>query len=192
MNAPVRPPPEPTEHRFTYEEFVRLGEACAFGEGRRFELRDGRLIEMPSEGALHMFVRHKMLEDFASQLPAIKSMGLTFLTDPTVRISDKHVVIPDFVFGRPPRSDAPYGPQDLLLAIEVAVSTVSYDRKVKREDYAAAGFADYWLVEPEAKLVRVFTAPDAGDYAEVSVRRPGERLALPFAPQISWDIAAWV
>lgn len=174
--------------RFGYEEFVRLGEARAFGEATRVELKGGRLVEMPSEGPVHLYVRHCLTRIFAALEPKFPS-GIVWLTDPTVRFSDKDVSIPDFTFGAPPVRTRPYAPSDLYLAIEVGVTTARYDRTTKRTDYASAGIPHYWLIEPgesdAAKgLVRVHSAPLDGDYGEVSVVRAGDRLVLPFAPEL--------
>jgi hypothetical protein len=80
--------------RFGYEEFVRLGESRAFGEATRVELRRGRLVEMPSEGYVHLYVRSRLIRLFAG-LEARLPPGIVWITDPTVRISDEDVVIPE-------------------------------------------------------------------------------------------------
>jgi Uma2 family endonuclease len=179
---------EPAEMRFGYEEFVRLGESRAFGEATRVELRRGRLVEMPSEGYVHLYVRSRLIRLFAG-LEARLPPGIVWITDPTVRISDEDVVIPDFTFGAPPQRDRPYAPAALNLVIEVAVTTAPYDRTTKRADYAAAGIAHYWLIEPAddsgAGLVRVHAEPVSGDYGKVDIVRPGGALSLPFAPALS-------
>ena len=142
---------------------------------------------MPSEGPIHLYVRHRLMRIFAAlelRLPA----GIVWLTDLTVRFSNDDVAIPDFTFGAAPVRDRPYTPEEILLAIEVGVTTAHYDRTVKRGDYGAAGLADYWLIEPgdtsEAGLVRVHSAPLDGEYGAVSIARPGDELALPFAPEL--------
>jgi Uma2 family endonuclease len=188
MNKPVRPPlTEPEDMRFGYEDFVRLGEARALGDATRVELRGGKLVEMPSEGPLHFYVRHCLMRIFAALEPELPP-GVVWHTDPTVRFSEDDVTIPDFTFGAPPARNRPYAPGDLRLVIEVGVTTARYDRTTKRTDYAAAGVPDYWLIEPAENaadgLVRVHSAPLAGDYGKVSIARAGDTLTLPFVPAL--------
>ena len=193
MNKPVRPPlTEPEEMRFGYEEFVRLGEARAFGEATQVELKGGKLVEMPSEGPVHLYVRSRLIDIFSLLRPKLPP-GIAWLTDPTVRFSDDDVTIPDFTFGAPPTRNRPYSPSELRLVIEVGVTTARYDRTTKRTDYAAAGVPDYWLIEPadapEDGLVRVHSALLSGEYGKVSVARAGDTLALPFAPDLKIAVA---
>ncbi|MBL8551143.1 MAG: Uma2 family endonuclease [Hyphomonadaceae bacterium] len=193
MNKPVRPPlDEPQEMRFAYEEFVQLGESRAFGEGVRVELRRGRLVEMPSEGSIHLYVRSRLIRLF-SALSIHLPPGVAWITDPTVRFSADDVSIPDFTFGAEPKRDTPYAPTDLQMVIEVGVTTARYDRTTKRADYAAAGIPAYWLIEPAdqpgAGLVRVHLNPVGGDFGDVSIARAGDELALPFAPSLKIAVA---
>ncbi len=97
------------------------------------------------------------------------------------------MAIPDFVFGGPFEREKPFTPDKVALAVEIGVSSAPYDRTVKRADYAAAGFPEYWLIEPRAQLVRVFRAPLDGEYGEAFLRRAGQALALPFAPELTLD-----
>jgi len=190
MNAPHRPAPsEPTELRFDFDLYVRLGESRILGETRRFELADGRLIEMPTEGDLHMYVRQRLMLLFASALPALAARGLSFLTDPTVRIDSLNAVIPDLIVAPALHRSGGYTIEDLALAVEVAISSAEYDRTTKRDIYAQAGVPLYWLVEPEAGVVRVFFAPANGVYARAETFAPGQSLTLPFAPDVSLDPA---
>ncbi|QDG51971.1 hypothetical protein FIV42_14855 [Persicimonas caeni] len=48
------PPVEPQKHRFTVEEYRRLGQSGIFGEDDRVELIDGEIYEMAPVGARHM------------------------------------------------------------------------------------------------------------------------------------------
>lgn len=179
----------PTELRFDVDAYVRLGESRVLGETVRLELLKGRLIEMPSEGDLHMYVRHRLTMLLATALPALTAAGLSFISDPTVRLSEEDAVIPDLVIAPPPQRTGGYRAADIRLVIEVAVSSADYDRSVKREIYAAAGVPVYWLVEPEAKVVRVFSQPKDGAYAQEAVFAPGQSLALHATPGVAFDPA---
>ena len=58
--------------------------------------------------------------------------------------------------------------EDALLLIEVAESSLAYDRSTKLRLYAAAGIPEYWVVDCVAESVEVHRAGDAGGYRDVS------------------------
>ncbi|MGH6690447.1 MAG: Uma2 family endonuclease, partial [Gammaproteobacteria bacterium] len=58
--------------------------------------------------------------------------------------------------------------EDALLLIEVAESSLAYDRSTKLRLYAAAGIPEYWVVDGVAESVEVHRTPDAGGYRDVS------------------------
>jgi Uma2 family endonuclease len=94
---------------------------------------------------------------------------------------------PDFMLLKPRADDycrTHPGASDVLLAIEVADSSLRYDRVTKDRVYATNGVAEYWIVEAGARRVHLFRAPDAarGAYADVRTLEPPftlSPLALP-------------
>lgn len=56
---------------------------------------------------------------------------------------------------------------DVLLVVEVADSSLSYDLLVKAPLYAAHGVREYWVVDAVRQTVRVHRDPAAGIYADV-------------------------
>ena len=75
--------------------------------------------------------------------------------------------------------------EDVLLLIEIANTTVNYDRLVKVPLYARHGVVEIWLVEVPLSRVHLFRSPQHGNYTDVSVvERPGVLYpkALPSVP----------
>jgi len=64
--------------------------------------------------------------------------------------------------------------QDVLLLIEVADSSVEYDREVKRTLYAGAGIVELWLVNLQDNTVEVYSSPKNGTYRLARILEPGE------------------
>ncbi len=56
----------------------------------------------------------------------------------------------------------------MLLIIEVAETSLAYDRSTKLRLYAEAGISEYWVVDCAAESVEVHRAPDASGYRDVS------------------------
>ena len=75
-------------------------------------------------------------------------------------------------------------PEDVSLVIEVADTSLDFDTTVKAGLYAAAGIADYWVIDLVSRGVIVFRDPRSGAYETRSTHRGDEfvsPLALPSA-----------
>ena len=123
-------------------------------DGKRYELFDGQLVVTPSPSAPHQGVVTLLLEQFIPYLRA--SRGGCILTSPAdLRLDGGQVAQPDlFVV---PGAALPHSWDETplpLLAIEVvSPSTARYDRVLKRRYYQRAGVAEFWVVDPDARLV---------------------------------------
>ena len=69
--------------------------------------------------------------------------------------------------------------EDVLLVVEVAETSLQYDRSVKGPLYAEAGIPEYWIVNLRAQVIEVYANPIEGAYKQISRARRGETLALP-------------
>ena len=97
-----------------------------------------------------------------------------------VRLSPYTEPEPDVVLLRP-RADfyasAHPGPADVLLLVEVADSSIDFDRDVKAYVYAQSGVPEYWLVDlTEDRVVR-YTLPAEGAYQLIEPLSPDARVA---------------
>jgi Uma2 family endonuclease len=82
------------------------------------------------------------------------------------------------------REDFTDHPRTAVLVVEVSDSSLSYDRTEKASLYAAAGIADYWVIDVAGRRVEVFRSPQAdgsqpfgAGYASVTAFGPGDALA---------------
>jgi Uma2 family endonuclease len=69
------------------------------------------------------------------------------------------------------------GPADILLVVEIAASSIEYDREVKARVYAKAGVPEYWLVDLNANIVSGYSLPNDGVFRNLEQHRPGESIA---------------
>jgi len=69
--------------------------------------------------------------------------------------------------------------EDVILLVEVARSSLKYDRGVKLALYAEAGIAEYWVVNLIESVIEVYTNPGEGKYQSVGKSGRGETLQLP-------------
>jgi Uma2 family endonuclease len=182
MNAPVSPSAFARE-RFTVAQIMRLVELGLISEDADFELIDGEITPMAPKGPLHEDVR-ETLTDWLRGFPR----SIRFIAETTLWLSDDTFVEPDFVLYPAAVSIKALKPTDVLLAIEVADSSLLYDLTVKAPRYAAAGIQEYWVLNAAQRTVRVFRGPSASGWAEVFDVATGEKVAPLCAPGLELGV----
>jgi Uma2 family endonuclease len=83
---------------------------------------------------------------------------------------------PDFYASQHP------GPADILLVIEVADSSIDYDREVKSRVYARSGVQEYWLAGLNEHVLVCYSKPEGGTYQRVRRYTRGQSLAPGLLP----------
>ena len=79
---------------------------------------------------------------------------------------------------------------DVLLLVEVADSSLEYDREVKGPLYAQNGIAEYWIVNLIDNCVEVYRDPRPdGTYADVRTLKAGDSITLVQLPSVSVSVA---
>jgi Uma2 family endonuclease len=160
-------------HRFTVDEFRKMGEAGIFSEDDRVELVEGEIVEMAPIGWRHM----EAVNALTGVLADLRGAGgfVVSVQNPLV-LGEQGEHYPDLVLyragvrGRVPEAG------DALMVIEVADTSVSYDRNVKLPLYARAGVPEAWLVDLRAGVVEVYSEPREGGYGAIRRYARGERV----------------
>jgi Uma2 family endonuclease len=80
-------------------------------------------------------------------------------------------------------------PDDVLLVIEVADSSLEKDRGLKSRMYAEASIADYWIVNLPDRCVEVRRDPQGGAYRSVETFRPGQDVRPLAFPDVVLPVA---
>jgi Uma2 family endonuclease len=70
----------------------------------------------------------------------------------------------------------------VLLAIEVAVSSLNYDRKVKSLLYASFGVREFWVIDANERVTWIHTAPRADGWASIVKHAPADHLTTAALP----------
>jgi Uma2 family endonuclease len=177
---------EPQRHRFTVAEYERMGAAGIFGEDDRVELIAGEIIEMSPIGRRHVVAVDRLANRFGRRLGA----RVIVRVQSPVRLGEQDEPQPDVVLLRA-RDDfyASSDPTsaDLLLVVEVAETSLRYDRRVKIPLYARHGVAEAWLLDVTRRTLTVFRDPAPTGYRTGRVPRPGDRLAPLAFPDVAFD-----
>ena len=170
-------------YRFTVDEYARMGEAGIFTEDDRVELIDGEILQMTPIGALHAGVVSRLTELLVTRLAGKAHVSV----QNPIRLANDTEPQPDLVVALRRESfytDRHPQPDDILLVIEVADSSLRYDKQEKAPRYGKAGIPETWLVDLEAGEVAVCTEPGPDGYATRQVRRRGDEVVATGMPEI--------
>lgn len=156
--APVLVPAEsPPLRRFTVEQYHALAEAGVLTTYDRVELLDGLIVDMSPIGPPHAYcVEHVDKDILGSILP--KGWHVRMQQPVTLPKSEPQ---PDIAVVTGKRRDyfkRHPGPSEIGLLIEVADTTLVFDRK-KADIYAAAGIPQYWIINLEDRQVETYRQP---------------------------------
>ena len=163
-------------YRFTVDEFARMGEAGIFTEDDRVELIDGEILEMTPIGPPHAGLVSRLTELIVTRVAGRAHVSI----QNPVRLDPHTEPQPDLVVARRRKesyTDRHPEPDDILLVIEVADSSLRYDRTEKAPRYGRAGIPETWIVDVDATAVTVHTDPGPGGYATRRVLRRGDEVA---------------
>ena len=176
----------PAVRRFSVHEYHQMAAAGILNEDDPVELIEGEIVEMPPMGSPHAACISRLTQILVTQAGNLADVRVQL----PVRLDERSEPEPDLALVKS-RADsyasAHPGPDDVLSVIEVADTTLHYDRSVKGPWYARAGLLTYWLVDLVHGRVDVHREPVAGRYRTVRAFGRGERLSLEALPGI--DIA---
>lgn len=178
---------EVTRKLFTVDEYYKMGEAGILTEDDRVELIDGEIIEMSPIGNRHLGCVNRANRLFTS---AFGDRVVVSVQNP-LRLSNYTEPQPDVVLLKP-RGDeyASKKPaaEDAFLVLEVADTTLSYDRSVKLPRYATAGVSEVWIENLQDDLLLVFRDPVGNAYTTSLVFRRGESISLIALPDVVFTV----
>jgi Uma2 family endonuclease len=143
--------------KLSVDDYHRMGEAGILTEDDRVELIEGELVAMAPIGSEHIAATNALTRLLVL---AVGDRGIVSVGNP-VRLSRHSEPQPDFAVLRP-RDDyrkALPRPEDTVLAIEVANTSLDYDRSVKLALYARSGIPEVWIVNLLKSEVDVYRSP---------------------------------
>ncbi|MBX9588532.1 MAG: Uma2 family endonuclease [Hyphomonadaceae bacterium] len=172
--------------RWTLAEFERLTELGIFTEEDRIELIGGELVPMSPKGNRHEVVRDELQDWIIRRLPEVVRLSSEIGWRPPH--ADTYIE-PDFLLCPRALKGVTVPPPEVLLAIEVAHSSLKFDMTTKADLYARLGVREYWVVNAETLTTRVHRTPSAQGYASVVEVPLTETLTPLFMPSLSLKLA---
>jgi Uma2 family endonuclease len=147
----------------TVEEYHKIGRAGVLGEDDRIELIDGEMIKMAPIGSRHV----AKLNRFARFLyRSVGEEAIISIQNPIV-LPPHNEPQPDIALLKPRSDDYETklpGVEDVLLLIEIADTTMAYDRDAKIPIYARQGIAEVWLLDVQTQSLSIFLDPGPKGY----------------------------
>ena len=175
---------------FTVEDWEKLP------DGERAELIDGQLIYMATPTVTHQLIAgevHRQIANFiydhdGSCMPGIAPLGVQLDCDNRTMVEPDVLVVCD-----PEKAEGRnvYGAPDFILEV-LSPTTAKKDIFTKAEKYRNAGVREYWIIDPENALLRVFPYgfdEDVTDYdmkSPVPLRIYGGKLKIDFSRILQW------
>ena len=169
---------------FTADEVFRMQECGIIDDEDNYELIEGDLVMMQSKNAPHERFKLALMRALAKTLPDHLQLGV----ETSLVLDERSILEPDLsVFPMMDSTDV-RGP-DVLLAIEVAATTLRRDLKLKAALYARYGVRELWVVDTKRRRTTVHRAPRAGVWSSVTLE-PGETvLTHASAPGFAFRLA---
>jgi Uma2 family endonuclease len=168
--------PTPTRRRFSVHEYYRMAEVGILAEDDRVELIDGEIIQMSPIGPPHAGTVLRFSKRFEQRFG---DRALVSVQNP-IRLDEHNEPEPDLALLKP-RPDfyatAHPTPPDVLLVVEVADTSLGYDRGTKLPLYARHGIPEVWIVDVTTDTILVSRDPTPSGYRTAWTVGRGDRIA---------------
>jgi Uma2 family endonuclease len=152
----------------TFKDLQRMREAS----DERFELIEGEIIVTPSPSLMHQIIVHR-LDVLLDRAVVETGLGLVIGAPFDVYLDERNVPQPDLMvvlWDRAQVLESARIASAPSLAVEIiSPSSATKDRVTKRNLYARHGVPEYWLVDPEAKTITIFSNPQDDHYQSEAV-----------------------
>ena len=178
--APTVAVPTRERRKFTVAEYYRMAEVGVLGPNERLELIEGDIIVMAPIGP-----GHAGSVDIIGNL-FVRKLGEQFIvrSQNPIHLDDGSEPQPDIVVARLRRdyyTAAHPTPADILLIVEVAQSSLEYDRDIKAHLYGRNGIPETWVKNLHEDCIERFTEPGPDGYAQHTIHRRRETITpVPF------------
>lgn len=174
-------------YRFTAEDFYRLYETGVLDSEDRIELLNGELIIMHAIGYRHAQAVTNLTSEFGEQARR------RYLLSPQNPVELERYSAPqsDLVLVPASRRHATRHPTpaEVFLIVEVADTSLQYDREEKQKAYAATGIREFWLLNLVDDVLEIYRQPEGNVYRE-KINIPTDGIASPLAfPDVAISLA---
>ena len=171
--------PVQAQHRFSVADYYRMAETGVLKPAARVELLDGRIIDMAPIGPFHGGSVNRLIRLFSK---LANGRWLVSAQNP-VHLDEYSEPQPDLMLLKPAADDYTSRhprPEDVFLVIEVADTSLDFDREEKLPAYGRAGISEVWILNLPANVLKVYREPHFSGYGSKKVVHAGDK-AFPLA-----------
>ena len=174
LHAPV--------YRWTVEEYEALGRAGFFQENDQVELLNGEIVVRSPIGYRHAQTVNRLTEFFVlhARKRYVVAPGNPIYLDPHSEPQPDLCLLHPLAHSQQRHPS----PDQIFLAIEVADSSLRYDREDKGAAYARQRIPEYWLLNLKANLIEVYRDPVGGTYCDKREVAPEAKISPLAFPDI--------
>jgi Uma2 family endonuclease len=176
-------------HRFTTADYYRMATTGVLKPDARVELVDGQILDMSPIGPFHGGVTNRLARLFNK----LAQDRWQVAVQTPLRLDDHSEPQPDLMLLKPSADDYTSRhpvPPDVFLLIEVADTSLPYDRNDKLPAYARAGIPEVWLVNLTDRSIEVYREPHFTGYAAKTILRGGAKATPQTFPDAAIDVTA--
>jgi Uma2 family endonuclease len=176
---------------FTVDDISRMMEAGVLGEDENFELIEGDLVVMAAKHVGHDGIKNELTMALAKCAPD----GVFIAIECSLQLAKDILVEPDIavisraVYAAERKTFARPRPEDVPLLIEIAASSLAFDRGVKARLYARHGIREFWVIDADKRVTFVHTGPSGETWSSIVERGPQDALTTPAVPGFSIRLA---
>ena len=163
-------------HLFTVDDYYDMARTGILREDDRVELIEGEIVDMTPIGIRHASVVKRINHYVASQIREVAIIGIQ---DP-IRLDEFSEPQPDITILKPHPVFYATGhpkPEDVYLLIEVADTSIDYDRETKIPLYSKHGILEVWIVDLTKKIIEVYNLPTQEGYQHIQTFTAGATLS---------------
>lgn len=170
--------------KFTVDQYHQMAEKGILHCEENIELIQGEIITMSPIGFRHAATINRLVNEFLELQLARKTI---ISVQNSIHLSDRSEPQPDIALLKP--NDNFYSdrlPQatDILLLIEVADSSLTYDREVKIPLYAQHNINEVWLINLTQNQLERYTDPLNHYYQNHTIFYPSQKISSLAFPEL--------
>ncbi|HZQ99189.1 MAG TPA: Uma2 family endonuclease [Chloroflexota bacterium] len=167
---------EPVVHRWTVEDYERMSELGLLPLDLGTELIDGVVYEKVTQNEPHA----RCLERLTAAVYRRLIDRVRVRVQAPLRMAPWDMPEPDLLIIRADAPDERHPvPTDMLVAVEVSDTSLSFDRNHKLPRYAAHGVPQLWILVIRSGQVEVHNEPSEDRYLQTRTYRSGETVPVP-------------
>lgn len=176
---------EPLKKLFTVSEYHSMAETGILSEDSRFELIEGEIYRMAPIGSRHAGCVNRLNYLLKGAEAILAPQNPAYMNEHSEPQPDIALLRwrDDFYAGSHP------SPEDILLLIEVADTSIGFDRRKKIPLYARSGVPDFWLIDLIKSTIEIYREPSTSGFRDIRKLRSGDRISPLAFPDLELNVS---